>query len=89
MVKVTQCNCDIKGCSNEAFKEDVVLPVTFTTEQTEGRSARKPYIEMTKLDICEEHYNDFVFRNPLTAIGAQGYNDYSLDVTLNRESWEK
>lgn len=88
MVKVTECKCDILDCGLEAEHEGISLPVTFLTEQTEG-TARFPYIDFKQLDLCDMHYNEFLFNNPLTANGAQGHNNYSLDVRLDRESWGK
>lgn len=87
MVKVSETYCDIKDCPNVSYKDDLRLPVVFTTEQTEGKSSA-PYIDMCELDLCKEHYNDFLFTSPLTAIGAQGHNEYRLDVKLNRHSFE-
>lgn len=87
MAKITKYSCDIVGCSEEATRESISLPVTFLTEQTEGKAVM-PYIDFKQIDLCEPHYLDFVFSNPLTANGAQGHNNYSLDIRLDRDSFD-
>ena len=64
--------CDI--CGKETTVIPVSYPVIFHTEQTEGRSV-DPYIDQTKLDICEE-CAEKAFK--IHAIGAQGYNKYEI-----------
>jgi len=75
MSTITQTLCDIKGCSKEADHKQKTLSVRFTTEQTEGR-ATTPYLSGEKLDLCKEHYQQYIDSLPLVGSGAQGYNEY-------------
>lgn len=74
MSKKTIYLCDIKGCDELRYKE-VETAVVFTTEQDEGRST-SPYFETSNLDLCKTHFDRLLESSPLTATGAQGYNDY-------------
>ena len=77
MSTITHIVCDIKGCQSTADHKQKVLSVRFTTEQTEGRST-VPYLSGEKLDLCKEHYQQYIDTLPLVGSGAQGYNDYEF-----------
>lgn len=65
--------CDICGAECENVKQ-ITYPVVFLTDQTEGRSS-KPYIDYSKLDVCENCCEKIL---KVSAVGAMGYNKYSL-----------
>lgn len=73
----TIVHCDIKGCKEEASHKQKTLSVTFTTETNEGRAVT-PYLSGEKLDLCEEHYQEYIDRIPLLGSGAMGFNDYTF-----------
>lgn len=71
-MKKTIVTCDI--CKeSECTKENVQIPCTFTTDQTEGTSV-EPYLALTAMDICETCYQRVVSEQPVWANGAQGEN---------------
>jgi hypothetical protein len=76
MSTTTTKNCDICNVLINASQKPTVIPVVFTTEQTEGRST-KPYISMQSMDICEKCLHKLIYEFPLLGQGAQGYNTYS------------
>lgn len=77
MSTITKIICDIKDCDVEAEHKQKTISVRFTTEQTEGRSTT-PYLSGEKLDMCKDHYQEYIDSLPLVATGAQGYNDYTF-----------
>ena len=78
-MKIIDYKCDIHKCDfdvGEKFR-DKAIQVTFTTEQTEGRSI-EPYLAVVTIDICEGCYNKLVKGAHIFASGAQGYNIYTI-----------
>lgn len=71
--------CDV--CESDVdVKADVQIPVTFTTEQTEGRSV-EPYITRSDpIDICLRCIKRLTEEQPIYACGAQGHNSYKFRV---------
>lgn len=79
-VTITKCICDV--CKREVEKvTEVVYPVIFHTEQTEGRSC-SPYISKEKLDLCEGCADKVLV---LHGWGAQGVNHYSIETEVENE----
>lgn len=70
--QITIFQCDL--CKKEVATQEIIYPVLFLTEQTEGRVV-KPYLEKTKLDLCSECIGKVV---KINAHGAQGHNHYFL-----------
>jgi hypothetical protein len=66
-------SCDV--CKTECKVQNQQLQVIFTTEQTEGRSI-KPYLCMSKLDICNDCLDKVISGKAIFAHGAQGYNTF-------------
>jgi hypothetical protein len=75
MATRTTVYCDIKDCGKDAVHKQKTVSVRFLTETTEGRSTT-PYLSGEKLDMCEEHYQQYIDSLPLTGSGAQGHNTY-------------
>ena len=77
MAKIEYSVCDIDKCQNKVSEDyqKRLVPIIFTTEQTEGRTVT-PYLAINKLDICKEHYDHISKGNFIYAHGAQGYNTY-------------
>lgn len=69
--------CDICKCTCTKSYIEEKMPVIFHTEQNEGRSCQ-PYLEFSKLDVCEVCYSKILKGASIHAQGAQGYNTYSL-----------
>lgn len=65
--------CDICGAECESAKQ-INYPVIFRTDQTEGRSCN-PYISNQNIDVCNNCCEQIL---KLSAVGAQGYNQYTL-----------
>ncbi len=67
--------CDICGAEGEE-KEifSINYPVVFHTDQTEGRSCN-PYISNKLFDVCGNCCEKIL---KVSAVGAQGYNKYSI-----------
>ena len=65
--------CDICGAECENVKQ-INYPVIFHTDQTEGRSCN-PYISNQNIDACNNCCEKIL---KLSAVGAQGYNQYTL-----------
>lgn len=70
---ITELFCDICNSKTETLI-DIVYPVIFHTEQTEGKYV-EPYIYNTKIEVCPNCLKRLC---RLSAIGAQGYNRYSF-----------
>lgn len=62
--------CDI--CHKECDVQEVMYPVMFTTEQTEGRSV-KPYISYEKIDMCAECLKKAINIKGARAVGVNAY----------------
>lgn len=77
---VVVCTCDIckKTTNDEKRIRSVQIPVTFLTEQTEGRAVA-PYISIQNLDLCATCLKKVAI---LTATGAQGYNTYRFNENV-------
>jgi hypothetical protein len=75
----TTVNCDLCGVEllvDAAQKSHGrIVPVRFTTEQTEGRSI-EPYLSNEKLDLCLSCMKHIVDELPLGGHGAMGGNTY-------------
>jgi len=68
--------CDMKGCENEVKGwKGKAIQVIFTTEQTEGRGVA-PYLDLNKVDLCEECLAKIISGEPVYGYGAQGNNEY-------------
>ncbi len=65
--------CDICGIECEDVKH-INYPVIFHTDQTEGRTCN-PYISNQNIDVCNKCCEQIL---KLSAVGAQGYNKYTL-----------
>ena len=72
-ITITKCFCDVCKKETEQLTE-VVYPVIFHTEQTEGRAC-SPYISKEKIELCEECERKVLV---LHGFGAQGINSYSI-----------
>ena len=72
-IKIT---CDIHNCSDDA--KGAKVQVIFLTEQTEGRST-DPYLQIAKIDLCENCYKNILKGAAIFATGAQGYNTYKFN----------
>lgn len=76
MSTITITKCDI--CHTDTNVKPINnIPVTFYTEQTEGRSV-EPYLSMVKMDICLRCLDMIIKNQPLTGTGAQGNNEYNF-----------
>ena len=84
MSTITKVICDIHNCTEEAFHKQKTLSVRFMTEQNEGRSTT-PYLSGEKMDMCEEHYQQYIDSLTLVAYGAQGYNEISFTKEKSNE----
>ena len=70
---IVKCFCDV--CKTETEKlTEVVYPVIFHTEQTEGRAC-SPYISKEKIELCDKCAEKVLM---LHGFGAQGINSYSI-----------
>ena len=78
MATITTHVCDL--CRGKAVHKKCPVPVTFLTEQTEGRPV-KPYLAIESLDLCEVCLELIVRRQPIQASGAMGHNTYEITVT--------
>ena len=78
-MKETIIKCDI--CKKQVETQELRIPVRFLTEQNEGKPC-KPYISMTKMDICD----DCLLKcTNIEACGAMGYNTYILKESCEEE----
>lgn len=68
------CTCDM--CGGDAKNEKRRIPVTFLSEQTEGKYC-KPYLTYADMELCDTCYEIVIDKQPVVGIGAQGYNRYS------------
>lgn len=66
--------CDICKKATEDIKRDVLLPVKFLTNQTDGKWC-EPYISMQEIDICK---SCLLKSTNIEATGAMGCNTYML-----------
>lgn len=77
-ITIIKKSCDVCGYEITIDNEDderikkFRMPVSFTTDQTEGLPC-KPYIFYETIDLCEECSAKAV---TLLGMGAQGYNSY-------------
>lgn len=76
----TEHYCDV--CGEIAVHLSTKTPVTFTTEQTEGRSIN-PYLQIESLDLCDQCRHFIVNNQPLKATGAMGHNTYVLQEQID------
>lgn len=53
------------------------LTVKFLTEQNEG-TVCKPYFDTVTIEMCPECYEKLLSTWPISAYGAQGYNNYEI-----------
>lgn len=74
-------SCDI--CKIECEVHNKQLQIIFTSEQTEGRPT-KPYLCMSKLDICNDCLDKVISGKAIFAHGAQGYNTFYFKTTDNK-----
>lgn len=83
-MKKTTMLCDIcgsVGTAEQPIKEALQVPVTFMTDQVEGRSIA-PYLQWMTIDICEADFERIRIFQPL--IGSEG-NSYSWNKRLSFE----
>jgi ribosome-binding protein aMBF1 (putative translation factor) len=76
--KITKCDICGKIIKNNLQK--YIIPILFTTEQTEGRN-HKPYIDFKQLDVCDEC---LLNSTNITGCGCMGYNKYKF-INLKKE----
>lgn len=80
-IHIEKLACDV--CKKEVGKvTEVVYPVIFHTEQTEGKSC-SPYISKEKLDLCDDCAAKVLM---LHGRGAQGFNDYTIAERSNNNA---
>ena len=79
MATKTTVTCDMCGREIYGAVTGTNIPVTFTTEQTEGRSIEPTRFSLIKMDICLECFKRVARNQPIKASGAMGNNSYMWD----------
>lgn len=75
-MKQEKAFCDICSAEIGGTVEQRRIPVTFTTEQTEGR-AMTPTLTSVSLDVCADCLKRITDEQPLRGAGAMGHNTYT------------
>lgn len=76
--------CDICGAECENVIQ-INYPVVFLTEQTEGRNC-KPYVSYKNIDVCDTCCKQIL---KVSAVGAQGFNEYKIVKDFESEVTEE